>query len=81
MRKNSIVLCVYIPGIATGLEDLLVSRGEPVWGFFGDELPDVRRGVSGGVELLPFARLSPITFTNSFTETPTNSEKSLLIRR
>lgn len=67
----------YIPGIGTGLEDGLLNLGDPPWGFFGEELLDVRRGVSGGVAPLPFARLSPIAFTNSFTDTPTNSEKSL----
>ena len=37
-------------------------------------------GVPGGVTPFPFARLSPITFTNSFTDTPCNSGgMSLLI--
>lgn len=67
----------YVPGIGTGLEDGLRNLGDPPWGFFGEELLDIRRGVSGGVAPLPFARLSPIAFTNSFTDTPTNSEKSL----
>lgn len=67
----------YVPGIGTGLEDELRNLGDPPWGFFGEELLDIRRGVSGGVAPLPFARLSPIAFTNSFTDTPTNSEKSL----
>jgi len=69
----------YVPGIGTGLEEGLWNLGDPPWGFFGEELLDVRRGVSGGVAPLPFARLSPIAFTNSFTDTPTNSEKSLKI--
>ena len=63
--------------MGTGLDDSLGKRGDPPGGFLGDELLDKRRGVSGGVEPFPFARLSPIAFTNSFTDTPTKSVKSL----
>lgn len=46
----------------------------------GDELRDKRRGVSGGVEPLPLARLSPIALTSSLTETPTSSGGMSLLK-
>lgn len=66
--------------MGTGLEDLLWNLGEMVCGFFGEELLDNFFGVSGGVAPFPFVRLSPMAFTNSLTETPMNSEKSLKMR-
>lgn len=50
-----------------GLEEDVLEGGK------GLELLEALRGVSGGVAPFPFARLSPIAFTNSLTETPSNS--------
>lgn len=60
--------------MATGLE-LRLRRGDdpPPGPALGLELRDVRFGVPGGVTPFPLARLSPIAFTRSFTDTPTNS--------
>lgn len=62
-----------LPGIATGLEHLLVGRGEnrSIRG-----LHDLF-GVSGGVAPFPLALDSPIAFTRSLTDTQLNSEPSL----
>jgi hypothetical protein len=64
----------FLPGIGTGLE-LRLSLGDdpPPRPALGLELRDVRLGVPGGVTPFPLARLSPIAFTKSFTDTPTNS--------
>lgn len=63
-----------LPGIGTGLE-LRLSRGDdpPPGHALGLELRDIRLGVPGGVTPFPLALLSPIAFTRSFTDTPTNS--------
>lgn len=65
----------FLPGIGTGLE-LRLSRGDnppPPGPALGLELRDVRLGVPGGVTPFPLARLSPIAFTRSFTDTPASS--------
>lgn len=74
MRKEINMIVCFLPGIDTGLE-LRLSRGDnpPPGQALGLELRDVRLGVPGGVTPFPLARLSPIAFTRSFTDTPTNS--------
>ena len=75
------------PGVIPGLDPRLLTLLPVTCGLIDlgvdCDCPVVRLeepGVPGGVTPFPFALLSPITFTNSFTDTPCNSGgMSLLI--